>query len=118
VTYSIDTGKGMVLGMTAGPKSVSLRKSRSLSERTIFGRAFQGAKRVTVGATGMLTATGRACLPSIAKAVNTDALAGESVDGAKSAVVERENKINVTNRAGRMANISLPHEDPVEIKRV
>jgi hypothetical protein len=115
---AIDRGKPSAPGKTAGPKSVSSRKSWSASARTIFGRAFQGEKRVIVDAPGKPICTGRTNDPSSEKLAKTDAFSRESADGAQSTDAELTKPMQSARRVGQMANIPLPHEEPVEIKRV
>jgi hypothetical protein len=114
----LDRGKQSAPGKSAGPKSVSSLKSLSVSPRTIFGRAFQGEKRVIVDAPGKPTCTGRTNDPSSEKAAKTEAFARESADGARSTDAELSKPMQSARSVGRMANIPLPHEEPVEIKRV
>jgi hypothetical protein len=114
----LDRGKQSAPGKSAGPKSVSSLKSLSVSPRTIFGRAFQGEKRVIVDAPGKPTCTGRTNDPSSEKPAKTEACAGESADRAHTTDAEISKPMESARRVGRMANMPLPHEEPVKIKRV
>jgi hypothetical protein len=99
-------------GNTIGPKSVSSHKSWSASARTIFGRAFQGAKRVIVDAQPVRISSNRTNDPSSDKAEHTEAFAGASTDVTNSADAEPSEPMQSATTVERMANIPLPHEEP------
>jgi hypothetical protein len=115
---AINEGALSVLQISARPNSICPESWGSVSARTIFERAFHGAKQAKVDEREGPNPTGRASDEPSRAAANSATLAGDSGDPTANADDELIRPIANHKIAGRMAHIALPHWSQIDESNV